>query len=99
MRCVIIVQISNGGVAILQSFIVSRCYRKLRVKFRTYERLFGTRLDERISQWNDGTQELTGAIEWIDVPEGFSRLVPTGMEINSRTLHRGGRTLVQGGFR
>jgi len=83
-------------VKALQTFIVSRCYRKIRTRFQLYQRLFKAQLEKEIAKWAGEGQELE--TQWINVPDWLVKLLRENDHMNSRTTTQGQKTMTQWEF-
>lgn len=80
----------------LQTFVVARCYRKIRTRFQLYEKLFKAQLDNEIAKWEGLGQELE--TQWINVPDWLVKLLRESDHMNSRTVGHSGKTTTQWEF-
>ena len=83
-------------VKALQTFVVARCYRKIRTRVQLYQRLFKAQLYNEIAEWTGEGQELE--TQWINVPDWLVQLLPKVAHMNSRTATHSGKTITQWEF-
>ncbi|KAF8625323.1 hypothetical protein AX15_005453 [Amanita polypyramis BW_CC] len=85
-----------GQFAALQEFVIARCYRKLRVRFNQFDKLFNGRFLEIVEEWKAEGEELDQ--QWVNVPKWLYDLLPEEYSMNEQTSTVQGETVVQWEF-